>query len=163
MKDQLERSVDSIDTRILAALDTALRPSVSELARTLSIARGTVHARLERLRRDKILEGYGPEIDPGKAGFPVKAFTTVSILQGQLDEVLAELKRIPEVLEAHVVTGRGDLLLAVAARSNDDLHEILQTVASIEQVSELSTQLALSSPLRRSVAGLLRSEVTSKS
>ncbi len=158
MSKQAARQLDATDNKILATLADVLRPSVSDLARNVSVARGTVHARLERLRRDGVLHGYLPDVDPARAGFPVSAFTTVSILQGQLDQVLEALREIPEVLEAHVVTGRGDLLLTVVARSNDDLHDVLQSVASIDEVSEVSTQLALASPLRRSLTGLMRDQ-----
>ncbi len=158
MAESPTRHLDATDNKILGALDAALRPSVSDLARAVSVARGTVHARLERLRREGVIRGYTPEVNPRRAGFPVSAFTTVSILQGQLNQVLSDLAGIAEVMEAHVVTGRGDLLLYVVARSNDDLHNVLQAVASIDQVSELSTQLALASPLRRSITGLLRQQ-----
>lgn len=148
-------NLDALDRSILVALEETLRPSVAEVARRVSVARGTVHTRLDRLRAANIIRGFRADLDLSRSGFPVRAFTTVTIAQGQLDQVLAGLTDIPEVLEAHVVTGRGDLLLAVAARSNDDLHGVLQTVASIPQVSELSTQLALASPLIRTVTDLL--------
>lgn len=150
-------SLDTTDKAILGALDGALRPSISALARAVSVARGTVHARMERLQATGVIRGFSADLDAEQSGFPVRAFTTVAISQGQLDNVLVGLGEIPEVLEAHVVTGRGDLLLIVAARSNDDLHRVLQIVASISQVSELSTQLALASPISRRLTNLLSS------
>jgi DNA-binding Lrp family transcriptional regulator len=148
--------LDRADRDLIAAIRKRRpRPSVSDLARTLSLARGTVQARVERLEARGVVVGYGPEIDNARAGFDVKAFTTLSIAQGEHDRTVAHLSRIPEVIEVDTITGDGDLLLHIVATSIGHLHDVIQRVAAVPEVSHTSTQLALATPLKRSVADLI--------
>lgn len=143
---------------MIAALRRHPRASIAELARSVDISRGTAYSRLERLEREGVVTGYGPDIDEAQAGFSVLAFTMLEISQGSHDDTIARLRLIPEILEIHTVTGGGDLLCRVVARSNDHLHEILQRVVAIPSVTRTETQLSLSSTRRRTAADLLAGE-----
>lgn len=147
--------IDETDQRIIVALRRRPRASVSELSRLLSLARGTVHTRLDRLEHRGVITGYGPDLNLAHAGYPVRAFTTLSIAQGHHDRIVEQLRCIPQILEVHTITGPGDLLVKIAARSNDHLHEVLQDISSIAEVSHSTTQLALASPVLKTGADLL--------
>ena len=151
----LPRALDQTDLLLIAALRREPRASHAQLARTVDIARGTVYSRLDRLERDGVITGYGPDIDPAKAGLGVLAFCTLEIAQGSLEETAAALADIHQVLEVHTVTGPGDVLVRIAARSNDHLHDILQRIAAIAGVKTSETHLALSTNLQRTVADVL--------
>ena len=99
-----------------------------ELARRAGVARGTAQARLDRLVARGVVRGFGPEIDPPSLGYPVLAFTTLEIAQAGVDELVAHLVAIPEVLEVHTITGPGDLLCRIVARSNDHLQAVIAAV-----------------------------------
>ncbi len=128
---------------------------MARLARTVGAARNTVQARLRRLESSGIVTGYGPDIEPRAAGYPVLAFATLMIAQGAHERTVAALAELPEVLEIHTITGRGDLLVKVVAATNDDLHGILQAIAAIPEVARTDTQLALHTSLARTVADLI--------
>lgn len=147
--------LDSLDRRLIARLRLAPHSTVSDLAAVLGCARGTVLTRLRRLEDRKVIVGYGPDIDPIAAGFGVLAFTTLAISQGSHNRVVAHLRTIPEIMEIHTVTGSGDLLVRIVARSNDHLHQILQRVVSSADVNRTETQLALSSTILRTTADLV--------
>ncbi|MEL6983261.1 MAG: Lrp/AsnC ligand binding domain-containing protein, partial [Actinomycetota bacterium] len=93
--------------------------------------------------------------DPRATDHTVTAFATLSIAQGAHDRVVAALTGLPEVLELHVVTGQGDLLCRLAARTNDHLHELIQAVIGIDGVIRSDSQLALHTPLHRTLADLV--------
>lgn len=153
--DERESGLDSLDRRLIGRLRSAPHSTVSDLARVLDCARGTVLTRMRRLEDRKVVVGYGPDIDPSAAGLGVLAFTTLAISQGSHIRVVAHLRTIPEILEIHTVTGSGDLLVRIVARSNDHLHLILQRVVASPDVSRTETQLALSSTILRTVADLV--------
>ncbi len=146
--------LDETDRSILAALRMRPRGSLTELSSAVGIARGTLYSRLDRLTRTGVIIGYGPDVDPRAAGFGVLAFCTLEIQQGTHDDTVRALADIPELLEFHTVTGAGDLLCRIIARSNDDLHEVLQRVTSVPSVRRSQTQLALATSHRRHVADL---------
>ncbi|MGZ4770453.1 MAG: Lrp/AsnC family transcriptional regulator, partial [Ilumatobacteraceae bacterium] len=127
--------LDALDRRLIGRLRAAPHSTVSELARVLDCARGTVLTRLRRLEERRVIVGYGPDIDAASAGLGVLAFTTLAISQGSHNRVVAHLRTIPEILEIHTVTGSGDLHVRIVARSNDHLHSILQRVVSSPDVS----------------------------
>ena len=126
-----KRELDSLDVAILAALRDAPRSGYLELSRTLQVSRATVQARLERLERDGVVTGYGPDLDLTAAGYPVLAFATLEIAQGRLDEVTAAMTAIPSVVEAYATTGPGDVHCRLAAASHEDLQRVLIEVSQI--------------------------------
>jgi len=148
-------SVDLLDRRVIAQLHARPRIPVVELARTLGVARGTAQAHLQRLERSGVVTGYGPDVDLDRVGWSVLSFTTLEISQDSDQQIVALLESIPEVLEVFAVTGPGDLLCRIVARSNADLHEILQRVLQQPGVIRATTSLALATRFQRSGAELL--------
>ena len=109
--------IDQLDAALLSMLAEDPRPGVLECSRRLGVARGTVQARLDRLRARGVIQGFAPQLDPGALGYPVTAFATLEISQGQGPEVRAHLASVPEVLELHTITGQGDMLCRIAGLS----------------------------------------------
>nr|WHW29268.1 putative Lrp/AsnC family transcriptional regulator [uncultured bacterium] len=146
--------LDQSDWKLISALRRDGRASITELAKQTSLARSTIQLRLSRLDAQGVITGYGPDLAPARAGYGVTAYTTLSIVQGSHDRVVTNLEAIAEVLEVHVVTGEGDLLCRIAAKSNDHLHELLQSIVAMPEVGRADSQLALSSPVIRTIADL---------
>ncbi len=154
-------AVDALDARLIALLAAEPRIGVLECSRRLGVARGTVQARLDRLTARGVIRGYGPEIDPGALGYGVTAFVTLEIRQSRGHDPVAEhLATIPEVLEVHTISGGGDLLCRVVARSNADLQRVIDQVVGYHAIVRASTLIALAEqipyrtlPLVKAAAG----------
>lgn len=136
-------AVDALDTRILRLLLEQPRTSVREYARLLGVARGTLQARLDRLERDGVITGTGPQLSPAALGHPVLAFVHVEVTQGHLDEVGDALAAVPEIIEAFSITGGGDLLTRVAARDNAHLEDVIQQLIQVPGVVRTRSEVAL--------------------
>jgi DNA-binding Lrp family transcriptional regulator len=141
--------MDALDRRIVAALSTTTRPNVLELSRRLGVARNTVQARLDHLDHDGVVRGYEPVLDLASLGYQVLAFSTLEIVQGTETGVVAGLAAIPEVIETHKMTGPGDLLVRIVARTNDHLNHVLEQVIAIPGIARTTTSLALTSHVER--------------
>lgn len=139
--------IDALDARLLRALAGTPRAGVMELARQLKVARGTVQSRLDRLVRRGVVTGFGPDVSLPQVGYPVLAFVTLEIAQGRLADVVEHLREIPEVLEAHTVTGPGDLLCRVAARTNEHLQQVLSRILEVSGIGRSTTVIALSNQI----------------
>jgi DNA-binding Lrp family transcriptional regulator len=150
-----DRRIDELDARLLRELDESPRVGVLELSRRLGVARGTVQARLDRLVERGVIASFAPTLDPVAMGFAVTGFATLEIRQGQGQAVLAHLQEIPEVLEVHTITGPGDMLCRVVARSNADLQRVLDRVTQYPEIVRTSTVIALSNPVRHRVLPLV--------
>ena len=90
---------------------------------------------------------FAPTLDPVALGYTVTAFATLEIRQGRGPDVLEHLRAIPEVLEVHTITGQGDMLCRLVARSNDDLQHVLDRVTEFPEIVRTSTVIALSNPV----------------
>lgn len=139
-----EAQIDSLDARLIALLAAEPRLGVLECSRRLGVARGTVQARLDKLLARGVIRGFGPDISPAALGYSVTAFVTLEIRQRYgHDPVAAHLAEIPEMLEAHTITGSGDLLCRIVARSNSDLQRVIDQIVSHEAIQRASTIIAL--------------------
>ena len=136
-------TIDAIDARILLALDDDPEATVLGLARTLRLARNTVHARLRRMTTNGTLRGYAIRVDPAALGYPLAAFVLLSISQAGGDQVTARLAELPQVVEIHAVTGEADLLVKVVARNTADLRAVTDRMVNVEGVVRSNTAVSL--------------------
>lgn len=136
--------IDHLDARLIELLTAEPRIGVLEASRRLGVARGTVQARLDRMQADGVITGFGPDIDPAALGYVVTAFVTVELRQsGGRDEVAKRLAGIGEILAAHTITGPGDMLCRVVARTNADLQRVIDAIVDVPGVLRTSTVIAL--------------------
>ncbi len=149
--------VDRLDVALLELLTAEPRVGVLEASRRLAVARGTVQARLDRMAERGVITGSGPEVDPAALGYEVTAFITLEIRQaGGHDPVAERLAAIPEVLEVHTITGAGDMLCRVVARTNADLQRVLDAIVSAEGVVRSSTLISLATQVPYRILPLAR-------
>ena len=141
--------VDALDCRILLLLLREPGTGVLGASRRLGVARGTVQARLDRLQQRGVLRSMAPDVDPAALGYPVTAFCTLEIRQGRggHSPVVEHLAAIPEVLEAHTITGSGDVLIRIVGRDNADLQRVIDQVVDDEHVTRASTVISLATRL----------------
>ncbi|WP_295700845.1 Lrp/AsnC family transcriptional regulator [Lapillicoccus sp.] len=158
-----ERAIDALDVRILQLFTEAPDVGVLGASRRLGVARGTVQARLERLITRGVISSFAPRIDPAALGYPVTAFCTLEIRQGRGHAPVVEhLSAIPEVLEAHTITGTGDLLVRVVARDNPDLQRVIDLVVDDTHVIRAATAISLATRIElRSLPLVLAADRTS--
>ena len=151
-------AIDELDARLIALLAGEPRIGVLECARRLAVARGTVQARLDKLTARGVITGYGPEVDTAALGFEVTAFVSLEIRQRYgHDVVAAHLADIPEVLEAHTITGSSDMFCRIVARSNADLQRVIDGIVAYDGILRASTTIALAQQIPYRTLPLVRS------
>lgn len=138
-------AVDPLDCRLLLLLQDEPGIGILGASRRLGVARGTVQARLDRLQRTGVIASMAPQVDPAALGYPVTAFCTLEIRQGRggHSPVIEHLAAIPEVIEAHTITGSGDVLIRIVGQDNADLQRVIDQVVDDELVTRASTVISL--------------------
>ena len=148
--------MDELDATLVRLFASEPRIGVLEASRRLGVARGTVQSRLDKLAAGGVIADWGPTLDPEALGYPVTAFLTLEIRQGQgHDDVAAHLAGIAEVLEACTITGAGDMWCRVVARSNADLQRVIDLVLAHAGITRSTTVIALATQIRHRVLPLL--------
>ncbi len=136
--------MDDLDLRLLDLFSAEPDVGVLEASRRLGVARGTAQSRLDKLAARGVVRSFGPQLDAAALGYEVTAFVTVEISQaGGHDSVAVALAAIPEVLEAHTITGPGDMLLRLVARTNSDLQRVIDQVLATDGIQRTSSVIAL--------------------
>lgn len=136
--------LDDLDRRLLHLVRGRPRTGLLEISRLLGVARGTVQARIDRMVADGVITDFGPNLSPRALGYPVQAFTTLEVEQVSRAEISAALTAIPEVLEAHIVTGPGDVWCRIAGRDHEHIQEVIDETLAIPGVRRSSTVITLS-------------------
>ncbi|MGW4422275.1 Lrp/AsnC family transcriptional regulator [Streptosporangium sp. NPDC004631] len=149
-------SIDDLDSRLLVTMRDNPRIGLTELARLLGVARGTVQARVEKLTGRGVIADFGPTIAPEEIGYPILAFVSLQIAQGRLAEAVEALKPVPEIIEVYGTSGQADLLCRVVARSTPDLQEIIARILTSPAVQRTDTTIALSVQIPYRIEPLLR-------
>lgn len=147
--------MDELDSRLLVTMRAHPRIGLTELARLLGVARGTVQARVEKLTARGVIADFGPTVDPSPVGYPILAFVSLQIAQGRLAEAVMALRAVPEILESHGTSGQADLLCRVVARSTEHLQEIIAHILTSPAVQRTDTTIALSSQIPYRIEPLL--------
>ncbi|GAA2953364.1 Lrp/AsnC family transcriptional regulator [Glutamicibacter bergerei] len=147
--------LDDVDLKILLALIRDPRIQISELADEVAVARNTAQSRLRRLQRAEVLRAGGRDVDLSKLGYDVLAFVTLEVLHRELDTVVTSLRQIPNVLEIHETSGRGDVWVRLIATDTHQLQSGLRQILRIKGVTRSETTFALHTHLAYRTSPLL--------
>ncbi|MFD5225383.1 Lrp/AsnC family transcriptional regulator [Microbacterium sp. NPDC058342] len=148
-------ALDRVDLELLTALSEDPRMTVVALAERLRLSRNTIQARMARLEQTGVFESYERSFSTEVLGFPLQAFVNIGVRQTELPRIIAELARVPEVVQAHGLSGSIDILARVACRDARHLFDTDARILSIDGVERTETSLAMGEVIPFRVAGLI--------
>ncbi|WP_285114771.1 Lrp/AsnC family transcriptional regulator [Leifsonia sp. fls2-241-R2A-40a] len=134
---------DNTDRTLLAELQRDGRQSIAELARTVHMSNSAVADRVRRLEEAGVISGYRAVVDPERLGYGILAYLRLRYPSSQYKPLHDLLADIPEVVEAHHVTGDDCFILKVVATSMRHLEQVSGRVGTLGSVT---TSVSYSSP-----------------
>lgn len=145
--------IDNLDTKILQMLVDNGRKPFLEIARECGVSGAAIHQRIAKLQATNILEGSRALIKPTTLGYDTCAFVGIFLKEPEhFNEVVEQLKEVPEVVECHFTTGPYTLLLKLYARDNEHLMELLnKRIQSIPGVMGTETLISLERSFHRKI------------
>lgn len=150
------QKLDKLDKQILRMISEDARVPFLEVARTCNVSGAAIHQRIQKLYKMGVLKGSQFIIEPEKIGYETCAFIGLNLKNPEtFDEVVEELKKMPEVVECHYTTGNYDLFIKIYARNNhhllDIIHDQLQPLglARSETIISFHTAIDRSLPATR--------------
>ena len=121
-----KEKLDRLDKQILKLIAADARIPFLEVARACDVSGAAIHQRIQKLTNMGILKGSQFLIDPEKVGYETCAFIGLNLKNPEdFDQVLGELKKIPEVTECHYTTGNFDMFIKIYAQNNHHLLTII--------------------------------------
>ncbi len=142
--------MDRLDDEILNLMNSGT-VRYSAIAKKLNEPLSTIHFRVKKLEKEKIIRYYKADIDWKKAGLSLLAFVYITIdvnllksIKKSQKKLLGELTAVPGVISGHVITGDSDMMLEVIAKDTDALGQIiLNYIDSKEGIIRTKTVIAL--------------------
>ena len=146
--------LDDIDRKILSMLIKDARKPFLEIARECNVSGAAIHQRVKKLENSGIISGSRLIVKPSAIGLNICAFASINITESnKYSEVVEALKKIPEIVECHFVTGSATLLIKLYCSDNDHLMEILlNTIQKIPYIQSTDTMIALDEAFERQVS-----------
>ncbi|CAG5077779.1 Lrp/AsnC ligand binding domain-containing protein [Parvicella tangerina] len=145
--------IDDLDRAILNILIKDAKTPYTEIASQLIVSPGTIHVRMKKLESLGIVTKSTLIVDPVKLGYDMTAFLGVYLEHGSdYEQVVEELKDIPEVVEAYFTTGEYSIFLKIHCRNTQHLYDLLNhKIQSIKTVVRTDTLISLAESIKRQI------------
>ncbi|MDE7122800.1 MAG: winged helix-turn-helix transcriptional regulator [Alistipes sp.] len=141
----MKTSLDAIDRKILKYLIGNARMPFLEIARECGISGAAIHQRIRKLQDAGVILGRRLVVDPQMMGFDVCAYVNVTLKDPQLlNPTMDHLREVPEIVEAHFITGKGSLMVKLYCIDNEHLmRTIFEGILRIPGVSATETIISM--------------------
>jgi Lrp/AsnC family transcriptional regulator, leucine-responsive regulatory protein len=139
--------LDLINRKILSALRDDGRLSMNDLAQKVGLSPSPCWTRVKRLEASGAIEGYVAVLNHKMIGAPNIVFVEITLDrhdENVLERFGSALARIPEVIEAYLVTGEYDYLVKVAVAGTEHYERFLrESLYRIEGIRHSRSTFAL--------------------
>lgn len=145
--------IDEVDKAILTHLLNDARIPYLEIARKLIVSGGTIHQRIDKLKKMGIIEGSKVSINLKKLGYDVTVFLGIHLKSTKdLSSVIETLQNFPEVVEAYYTTGNYALLIKIHTKSISNFHNFLANkLQSIDAIQATESFISLNQPINKDI------------
>jgi DNA-binding Lrp family transcriptional regulator len=143
----MAQQIDQFDRKILALLQEDGRLTTGELSERINLSPSQCSRRRQRLEEEGFIRGYRAVLDRDRLGFSLTNMVTVTLATHNRDNAqrFAELvSGLPEVQEAHALTGEMDYILKVVTPDLKSLANFVnQVLLPHEAVQHVKTAIVL--------------------
>lgn len=112
-----------------------------------------IHQRVQRLVQIGIIKGSEFIINPTRIGYQTCAYIGIFLKDSKFfDKVVAEMKKIPQIIECHYTTGQYAIFIKIYAKSNEHMKYILHDkLQAIEGIASTETIISLEESFKRQI------------
>ena len=122
-------TLDATDARILSALDSDARLSMSELSRLVGMSAPSVSERVRRLEAAGVINGFTVDVDTRAIGYQIRAMVRIRPLPGKLHFVELLIQERPEVVECDKITGDDPFLARLVVHTIEQMDDVLEALS----------------------------------
>jgi Lrp/AsnC family leucine-responsive transcriptional regulator len=138
--------LDSMDWKILAALQENARISNVDLAETVHLSPSPCLARVKALERQGFISRYVTLLSPEAVGLGVSVFVQVRLerqIQASLNAFEKAITVRSEVMECYLMTGSSDYLLRVVVTDLQEFQKFVIELSKVAGVGNIQSSFAL--------------------
>jgi DNA-binding Lrp family transcriptional regulator len=140
---RIEGGRDAIDQRLIALLRDDARMTLTALARSVSLSRTAVQARMARLERDGIILGYRAVVRESQREEGLGAVVSLVFSERPCKPVVARFRHWPEIEHYYSVTGPVDSYVVVRVKDAEALAKLVDRFSATPGVAQASSAVML--------------------
>ncbi len=129
--------MDRKDQKIIEELRKDSRSTISEIAKRTGIRNSTVHARIQKLVKDKVIEGFTIRTDDRLMSENFVVFVLVNTEH----DIPATVFRNPRIKEVFGVTGEFDLILKCKFSDIEEFNTFILEFRKLPQIKKTLTMI----------------------
>ena len=143
-----EVSIDHIDRKILALLQTEPGVNASAIGERIGLSQSACWRRIQRLREQGVFKDHPVILDREKIGLTMMVFAHVKLTshgRSNLSAFADEVRRYPEVMDCYVLLGNVDFLLRIVAKDIKAYEQFFfEKLSQLPGVQEVTSSIVLS-------------------
>ena len=140
--------IDATDRKILEILQANSNITNAQLAKEIGLSPAPTLERVNKLEISGVIKSYHAVIDPASVGLGVSTFVMASLKghnKDNIEKFIAAIKKIPEIVECHHLTGAADFILKIVCVDIASYQQLmLERVSNIDVVDSLQSMVILS-------------------
>jgi len=116
----------------------------TEIAKKLNVSAGTIHGRVKKLEKRKIITGATLKINYETVGYTFTAY--VGVILGRTiesEKIIKKITLIPEVTVASVISGQYGILCKVRCKNTKHAKNIIYKINNINGVLRTESMISL--------------------
>ena len=138
--------IDNLDRQILEIISQNARIPFKDVAAECGVSRAAIHQRVQ-------IVGSGYNVNPKSLGYRTCTYVGIKLEKGSMyKSVVAELQKIPEIVECHFTTGPYTMLTKLYSRDNEHLMDLLNSkIQEIPGVTATETLISLEQSIKKEI------------
>ncbi len=154
--------LDKIDRHLLYLLQEDGRASYAELGAAVNLTASSVYARVQRLEKQGVLQGYTALVNPVAVEQSLLAFSRIQSIADEKEFAKFEAYVLtePQILECHDMTGEDSYLLKIRTAGPESLQKLIADIRRNLPGSRVITSIVMLTNKEFQASGALAEPVT---
>lgn len=140
--------LDKTDRKILEILQSNAKITNAQLSKDIGLSPAPTLERVKKLENQGVIHSYHAKLDTSKIGLGVATFVLVTLVghnRENIENFVAEINKVDEVIECHHITGAGDFILKIITKDISTYQKLmLEKVSDIKVVDNMQSMVILS-------------------
>lgn len=139
--------LDSIDFKILKKLQENGKITNLQLSKEIGLSPAPTLERVKKLENNGFIESYHALVNEEKLELGITAFMQISLIRQRdnaINDFLAQIEKIDEVMECYNVTGQADYLLKIIVKDIKHFDYLVkEKLSPIEQILNMQSMIVI--------------------
>ena len=135
--------IDSKDIQILKLLLADSRQSARKLSLRLEMSTVTTISRINRLEKNKIIQGYTARLNHELLGYELTAIIEVKTTEGKMLDIEHKIAQQDNVIAVYDITGDSDVLVIGKFKDRKSLSDFVKQLSGIPYIENTVTHIVL--------------------